>query len=159
MRLIDRAKNETRRSRPETGDKHGAGVIGLLETTRLVKLEFVVISHKDDSQIVGIVLFHHLHKVAPNGLVLVFWADKQIVHVGCHDAIVHSANQPHEFVVVLRGEDSFKVSHSHNELVRKMPRRPLHGEEKVLQLLLVELVNIFVSNHRFSPTFLSALRL
>ena len=105
------------RSCPQTGDEHGAGILGFLETTTLVEVHLLVIGHEYDAQVISVVRFHHFQQMSAYPHMVVFRPDQHVMDVGCHNAVVHATNKPHELVSVPSGVDGLEMLHGYYQLL------------------------------------------
>ena len=118
--------------RPQTRNKHRTGVIGFLEAAMLVEGEFLVVGNHDNAEIIPVLFVNLVNEDFPDALPLVFGAHEKVMHIGVHDAVIHSADHADEFIAIPGGDDSLKVLHRYDELVREMSRGPFDGKEEIL---------------------------
>ncbi len=97
----------------------------------LVEGEFFVVGDYDDAEVILVYFMDFVDEDFADTLALIFGAHEQVMHVGVHDAVVHSANHADERFAVPSRNDGLEVLHRDNEFVREMPRGPFDGEEEV----------------------------
>ena len=97
-----------------------------------VKGKFFVVGDHDDAKVILVLFVNLVNEDFPDTLALVFRAHKQVMHIGIHDAVVHSANHADKLIAVPSGNDGLEILHCDDEFVGEMSRGPFNGEEQIL---------------------------
>ena len=97
----------------------------------LIESEFFVVGDHDYAQVVLVDFLDTFHEFLADALALVFGAHEQVMYVGVHDAVVHSANHADERFAVPSRNDGLEILHRDHELIGEMSRGPFDGEEEV----------------------------
>ena len=96
-----------------------------------VEGEFFVVGDHDDAEVILVYFMDLVDEDFADAFALVFGAHEQVMHVGVHDAVVHSANHADERFAVPSRNDCLEILHRDHELIGEMSRGPFDGEEKV----------------------------
>ena len=94
-----------------------------------VESKFFVVGNHDNTKVILVFFVNFVNENFSDALALVFRAHEQVMYVGIHDAVIHSANHADEFIAVPGGDDSLEIFHRNDELVREMSRGPIDRED------------------------------